>query len=302
MEVHVNKVSEVPVRQQLTEQILLLIVTGRLKAGSPLPSVRELARRLKIHHNTVSEAYQELVRRQWLVRRHGSHLVVRGANDGMPLEGTLSLDDIINQTIRLAREQGYTLQELRRQVREILSEEPPDHILVVAEESGLRRLLEMEVQQALGWPVEDCAEKELALNRGLGIGALVVTPAYALTEVEPLVTKKRPPVPLEFGTPDHLIEEVSKLSEPSVIAIVSVSKVCLRAAEGLLAPATCDRHSMVEYLWPLEDMRALDGADLVLCDSLVKTEVRRKRCVAYHLVDESSMKYLGAAMDSYQDR
>jgi GntR family transcriptional regulator len=302
MEVHVNKESEVPVRQQLTEQILLLIVTGRLKEGSPLPSVRELARRLKIHHNTVSEAYQDLVRRQWLVRRHGSHLIVRGMNEGMPLQGTLSLDDIINQTIRLAREQGYTLQELRRQVREILSAEPPDHILVVAEEPGMRRLLQLEVQQALGWPVEGCSQKELALKRGLGIGALVATPAYAFTEVEPLVTKKRPPVPLEFGTPDPLIEEVGKLGEPSVIAIVSVSKVCLRAAAGLLAPATCDSHSMVEYLWPLDDMRALDGADLVLCDSLVKTEVRSKRCVAYRLVDEHSIRYLGAAMESYQDR
>jgi hypothetical protein len=49
-------------------------------------------------------------------------------------------------------------------------------------------------------------------------------------------------------------------------------------------------------------MRALDGADLVLCDSLVKTEVRSKRCVAYRLVDEHSIRYLGAAMESYQDR
>ena len=245
MEVHVNKVSDVPVRQQVAEQVLLLIVTGRLKAGSPLPSVRDLARRLKIHHNTVSEAYQELVRRKWLVRRHGSHLVVRGANNGMPLGGTLSLEDIINQTIRLAREQGYTLQELRRKVREILSEEPPDHILVVAEEPGLRRLLQIEVHQALGWPVEACSEKELAVKRGLGIGGLVATPAFALADVEPFVTKKRPPVPLQFGTPDHLTEEVGKLSEPSIIAIVSVSKVCLRAAAGLLAPAICAQHSMV---------------------------------------------------------
>jgi GntR family transcriptional regulator len=302
MEVHVNKASDVPVRQQVAEQIVLLIVTGRLKAGSPLPSVRELARRLKIHHNTVSEAYQELVRRQWLVRHHGSHLVVRGAKDGMPLGGTLSLEDIINQTIRLAREQGYTLQELRRKVREILTEEPPDHILVVAEEPGLRRLLQVEVRQALGWPVEGCSEKELAVKRGLEIGALVAAPAFAILEVEPFVTKKRPPVPLEFGTPDHLIGEVGRLSEPSVIAIVSVSKVCLRAAAGLLAPAICDQHSMVEYLWPLQDSGALNGADLVLCDSLVRAEVTSKRCVAYQLIDEHSIRYLGAAMESYQDR
>jgi DNA-binding transcriptional regulator YhcF (GntR family) len=69
MEIRIHKTSEVPLRQQLAEQILLHIVTGGLKPGFPVPSVRERARRLKIHHNTVSEAYQDLVRRKWLTRR-----------------------------------------------------------------------------------------------------------------------------------------------------------------------------------------------------------------------------------------
>jgi DNA-binding transcriptional regulator YhcF (GntR family) len=301
MEIRINKVSEVPVRQQVAEQIVLLIVTGRLKAGSALPSVRELARRLKIHHNTVSEAYQDLVRRQWLVGRRGSHLRVRGAQEGMPLEGTLGLDDIINQTIRVAREQGYTLQELRQHVREILSEEPPDHILVVVEELGLRRLLQLEIREALRWPVEGCSLRDLAHNHGLAIGALAVAPAFAMPELEPLVSKTRAPVPLEFGTPDQLVEEIARLSEPSVIAVVSVSKVCLRAAAGILAPLIGERHSLVHYLWPLDDPKAVSGADLVLCDSLAMSEVKRKCCVLYRLIDADSMKYLQAAMESYQD-
>ncbi|HUU12394.1 MAG TPA: GntR family transcriptional regulator [Terriglobia bacterium] len=57
MDIRVSKQSEVPVRQQMAEQIVLLIATGNLKPGQALPSVRELARRLKIHHNTVSHAY-----------------------------------------------------------------------------------------------------------------------------------------------------------------------------------------------------------------------------------------------------
>lgn len=301
MEIRINKGSGVPVRQQVAEQILLLIVTGRLKPGFQVPSVRELARRLKIHHNTVSEAYQELVRRQWLVRRRGSHLMVRGIRGSVPLEGTFSLDDIVNQAIRVAREQGYTLQELRRHVREILAEEPPDHILLVAQETGLRRLLQLEITNAVKWPVESCSEVDMARNRGLAIGALVATPAFSLPDVEPLVSKKRPPVPLSFGTPDYLIDEVARLSEPSVIAVVSASRVCLRAAAGLLAPTIGVRHSLIQLLWPLEDPRALAAADLVLCDSLAALEARSRRCVPYQLIDASSIKYLQSAMDSYQD-
>src|SRR5215510_13315523 len=76
MDIRIDSESDVPIRQQLTEQIVFLIVTDRLKAGQKLPSVRELARRLKIHHNTVSECYQDLVGRRWLQRRRGSRLIV----------------------------------------------------------------------------------------------------------------------------------------------------------------------------------------------------------------------------------
>ena len=303
MNIRINRASSVPLRQQVAEQVLLLIVTGKLKPGRRMPGVRELARRLKIHHNTVSEAYQELVRRHWLVRHKGSHLTVRGTQEGIPLKGSLSLDDIVNMAIRVAREQGYTLQELRRHVREILSEEPPDHILVVAEEPGLRRLLHVEIREALHWPVESCSEDDIVRNRGLGIGALVTTPAFALPDVEPLVSKKRPPVPLGFGTADHLIKEVTKLSDPSVIAIVSASNVCLRAAAGFLAPVIGERHSLVQYLWPLDDSRALAGVDLILCDSLAaRMADRKKPCILYQLIDQSSITYLQAAMESYQDK
>src|SRR5258706_14844089 len=80
MQIQVSKDSDVPLRQQIVEQIVFQITTEKLKPGQPLSSVRELARRLKIHHNTVSEAYQELVRRRWLVRQGpGSRLLVRPA-------------------------------------------------------------------------------------------------------------------------------------------------------------------------------------------------------------------------------
>jgi len=72
MDIRIDNSSEVPIRHQLAEQIVFLIATNRLAAGEALPSVREMARRLKIHHNTVSDAYQDLVRRNWLARRRGS--------------------------------------------------------------------------------------------------------------------------------------------------------------------------------------------------------------------------------------
>ena len=60
MQIHINKESEVPARDQLRQQIIFLIATGQLSVGTELPSVGQLARRLKVHHNTISHAYSQL--------------------------------------------------------------------------------------------------------------------------------------------------------------------------------------------------------------------------------------------------
>src|SRR3989442_11920256 len=160
MDIRIDSSSEVPIRRQLIEQIIFLIAIERLKAGDFMPSVRELARRLKIHHNTVSEAYQDLVRRNWLVRHRGSRLTVtqreHSASSGEPQ----SLDDLINETMRTARTMGYSLQALRARVRERLMIEPPDHLLVVEQEEGLRDLMREELRSALPWPVEGCSRED----------------------------------------------------------------------------------------------------------------------------------------------
>jgi GntR family transcriptional regulator len=101
MDIRIDKRSEVSVRQQLAEQIIFLIATEKVKPGQALPSVRELARRLKIHHNTVSQAYKDLARRTWVVRRKGSRVVVRSVGERTELTNGHDVDDLINATIRV---------------------------------------------------------------------------------------------------------------------------------------------------------------------------------------------------------
>jgi DNA-binding transcriptional regulator YhcF (GntR family) len=299
MDIRISKDSEVPLRQQLAEQIVLQIATEKLKPAEPLPSVRELARRLKIHHNTVSQAYQDLVRRNWLIRRRGSHLVVRPPQVPPRAARKQDLDDLINTVIETARECGHSLQALRERVRERLLAQPPDHVLVVEEEEGLRRLLAEEIRSALSCDVEGCSREDLTRNPGLAIGALVVTPMYALGDVKPLVPKDRPAVPVAFCIADEHVERIRKLSQPSVIAVVSVSRAFLTAARSLLASPIGRRHTLAEYLLPLENPRVLRAADLVFCDSLACRSVKFYGSVHYRLVSPASMQYLSNAFKAY---
>lgn len=50
-----------PIYRQLREKIAALILSGAIKEGEPLPSVRQVSSDYQINHITVSKAYQELV-------------------------------------------------------------------------------------------------------------------------------------------------------------------------------------------------------------------------------------------------
>src|SRR5271157_3893061 len=296
MDIRISKESEIPLRQQLAEQIVFHIATGKLQPGQALPSVRELARRLKIHHNTVSEAYQDLIRRMWLVGRRGSRVTVRAREEGVHHRAASGLDDLINTLIRVAREQGHSLQSLRERVRERLLAEPPDHILVVEADAGLRRLLREEIRAAINWPVEVCSRLELAANPGLGIGALVVAAHYAIPDVNPLLPKDRPAIPLAFGAADEQVELIRKRREPCVVAVVSVSEGFLQTARSVLATAAGRRHVLQEFLLPLPDPKSLAAADVVFADSIAVREIRHRSVVPYRLITPASLSYLASAL------
>jgi GntR family transcriptional regulator len=58
--------SSLPAYEQISSQIRMQIVAGRLYPGDALPSVRQLARDLDIAPNTVVRAYNEVVQQGWM--------------------------------------------------------------------------------------------------------------------------------------------------------------------------------------------------------------------------------------------
>jgi len=284
MQISLNKTSEVPLQQQLAEQIVFLITTGELCTGQQLPSVRSLARRLRIHHNTVSKAYQDLVRRGWLTRQHGSRLYI-GAPTQSPAGATdAGLDELINQCIRRAHELGYSLQALRKKVLKRLFTVPPDHILVVEEEAGLCQLLQAEISAHVGRRVETCSPEQFAKTPELAVGAQVVAPDYVLPLLKRLVPGNRPCISLTFSGADEHGAFIRNLAEPSTIGVASVSEALLKTARSLLALVVGQRHTFRGFLVSLNSEVDLRGMDVVFCDSLAMPVVRCRRKIHYRLI------------------
>src|SRR5690349_4606011 len=102
MRLWISHTSDIPIREQLGTQIVLGIVSADLKPGARLPSTRELARRFRIHANTVSATYRDLEKAGWLELRRGSGVYIRSQSNG-PLAAELSLDYLIGELFRSAR-------------------------------------------------------------------------------------------------------------------------------------------------------------------------------------------------------
>jgi GntR family transcriptional regulator len=78
--------AEVPIYRQIADSIRAQLVAGHLRPGDQLPTVREIALDLGVHHNTVAEAYRTLAGEGWLDlgRRRGATVQERTAPKATP--------------------------------------------------------------------------------------------------------------------------------------------------------------------------------------------------------------------------
>jgi DNA-binding transcriptional regulator YhcF (GntR family) len=265
MKIYINKYSEVPVHEQLREQIIFLMGTGKLSVGDNLPSVRELARQLKVHHNTVSHVYAGLVREGWLVNRRGSRVVaVQKAKDARGEAASLAnLDDLTDLMVRFAHEHSYSLQQLAARVRERLLAEPPDHLLVVEPEAELGSVMREEIRRAIGQVPAGCTVSTLQQDPSRAIGAVMLTPCYLVDGLERIPSKNRYIVPLTYSPAEGHLDLVRSLRQPSAVGVLSVSPAFLKTASGLLAPVVGSRHSLHVFLMELPSGNSNDGRPLV---------------------------------------
>src|ERR1051325_234528 len=164
MRIWLSKNSEVPLREQISTQITLGIISGDLQPNQKLPSTRELSHRLEVHANTVSAAYRDLASRGWVEFRKGSGVYVREFHGNALVDSTLELDRLIANLFQTARARGYAMSEIAARVKRWVESRPPDHFLLIEPDAGLRDILDAEIHQATGFPVEttdvdECAKK-----------------------------------------------------------------------------------------------------------------------------------------------
>ena len=290
MRLWLSKSSEVPLREQLVTQIRLGIISGDLSTRQRLPSTRELARRFRIHANTVSAAYRELHRNGWVDFRKGSGVYVREYSADQSKEGALGLDRLIANFFQTTRAKGHSLREVQLRLQHWLTLQPPDHFLLLEPDVELRHILMTEIQGATGALVAGTSLTDSHFGEML-TGAAPVAMYSQVESVRAVLPPDTDLITLRSrSVPESLLSQ-TRPSSDTLIAIVSRWPEFLRWSHTILVAAGLDPNALSfrdarQRGW----QRGLASMAFVVTDSLMLHQLpasRNARC--FTILSDSSL-------------
>ncbi|MGN9163768.1 GntR family transcriptional regulator [Tissierellaceae bacterium HCP3S3_D8] len=113
MEIIISNASKKPIYEQIASQIKNMIITGELEEGDALPSMRLLAKELRISVITTKRAYEELERDGFIETVTGRGSFVASKNIEFIREEHLRrAEECLLKSVDIAKSGGITLEEL----------------------------------------------------------------------------------------------------------------------------------------------------------------------------------------------
>jgi len=279
--------SSIPVREQLSAQLLFGILSRRIGPSERLPSVRELARRLKVHANTVSAAYQDLAARGWVKRRAGSgvfvnDIVQRGKGDG--------IDTFVSAWVDEGLSRGFSFEALSAAFEKARNEaKGRRRLMVVHPDRDLARILAAEIEDSVGYPVPSAGLQDAPRIPDFET-FLLLTTTSAAAAVALLRPDGHQLIPLKAV--EELLAGLGRPSSPVLIGIVSRSETILKWASLLLPVLGLTGSDLIQRnpgqaKWK----QGLAACDLIAADVLAARELPKTvRPIILRLVQDSFLE------------
>ena len=113
MNIIISNADGKPIYEQIAAQIKHAILTGELQPGETLPSIRALARDLRISVITTKRAYEDLEAAGFITTMPGRGSFVAPQNPALHREQALTqVEEALSQAIAAARRGGVNLEEV----------------------------------------------------------------------------------------------------------------------------------------------------------------------------------------------
>ena len=117
METIISNSTGKPIYEQITDQVKSQIMSGQLKAGDTLPSMRALAQSLRISLITTKRAYNDLEAEGFIETVAGKGSFVAAQDPELLREANLKLaEESIRRAVEVAKRGGISKDELTEMV------------------------------------------------------------------------------------------------------------------------------------------------------------------------------------------
>ncbi len=124
MNIIISNSSNKPIYEQITEQIKNKVVSNELKTGELLPSIRTLAKDLRISVITTKNAYDELEKEGFVETVPGKGTYVANKNVELIKEEQLAkIQDLLDTAVQLAKLSKISEQEVKNMLDILFMEE-----------------------------------------------------------------------------------------------------------------------------------------------------------------------------------
>ena len=123
MDIIISNASGVPIYEQIEEQIKSMILTGVLKTGDAIPSMRVLAKDLKVSIITTKRAFEDLERDGFIESVVGKGSFVKGMNAELVRESMLvAIEEYFDKAVDKALIGKISCEEMQEILRLLYEE------------------------------------------------------------------------------------------------------------------------------------------------------------------------------------
>ena len=123
MKIIIKNSSELPIYEQIEEQIKAQILAGKITEDEQLPSIRQLARDLKISVITTTRVYNDLTNEGFIVSVAGKGYFVAPRNNELLRERMLcEMEEAIEKVVTSGRNAGLSDEEIIAALKSFMEE------------------------------------------------------------------------------------------------------------------------------------------------------------------------------------
>ncbi len=121
LKVNLDFSSGIPIYVQIVDQVRALLLSGELKPGDQLPTVRQLASELRVNFNTIARAYRLLDEARLIStqRGRGTYLLDADIADDSEMLRRDPIEVQVKTLIQSLVIQGYSVEEIRQTLEKL---------------------------------------------------------------------------------------------------------------------------------------------------------------------------------------